>query len=222
VSSSRATGTVGVVGLGAIGSGVAAAVARSSFALAVCDVRPEATQKFSSHARVCAGASELGGACDIVLVAVVDDDQLRDVLCGPAGALASMARGSTVIVLSTVSVPTVLEVAKAASAHGVEVLDCGVTGGPSAAADGALVSMVGGTADAVARVTPVLDTFSSLVVHMGPLGAGLKAKLARNRDTYALFGTARFTRHIEAAYTTMWQRYQNGEPPQAFAVAPID
>src|SRR5262249_23215810 len=52
--------------------------------------------------------------------------------------------------------------------------------------------------------------------------ASVKAKLARNRDTYPLFDTARFTRHIEAAYTTMWQRYQNCAAPQAFAVEPID
>jgi Tfp pilus assembly protein PilF len=44
---------------------------------------------------------------------------------------------------------------------------------------------------------------------------------ARNRDTYPLFDTARFTRHIEAAYTTMWERQQRGERPEAFAVKPI-
>jgi protein O-GlcNAc transferase len=48
--------------------------------------------------------------------------------------------------------------------------------------------------------------------------AGIKAKLARNRDTQPLFDTARFARHIEAAYTTMWERHRNGDPPEAFAV----
>jgi predicted O-linked N-acetylglucosamine transferase (SPINDLY family) len=51
--------------------------------------------------------------------------------------------------------------------------------------------------------------------------AAIKAKLARNRDTHPLFDTARFTRHIEAAYTTMWERQQRGERPEAFAVKPI-
>jgi protein O-GlcNAc transferase len=50
--------------------------------------------------------------------------------------------------------------------------------------------------------------------------AEIKAKLARNRDTFPLFDTARFTRHIEAAYTTMWETWQRGEPPRSFAVAP--
>ena len=49
--------------------------------------------------------------------------------------------------------------------------------------------------------------------------ASIKAKLARNRDKYPLFDTVRFTRHIEAAYTAMWERYQRGEAPQALARA---
>ncbi|HSF48790.1 MAG TPA: tetratricopeptide repeat protein [Burkholderiales bacterium] len=52
--------------------------------------------------------------------------------------------------------------------------------------------------------------------------AAIKSKLAANRNTYPLFDTDRFRRHIEAAYTTMWERYQRGEPPASFAVAPID
>ena len=50
--------------------------------------------------------------------------------------------------------------------------------------------------------------------------AAIKAKLARNRETCALFDTARYTRDLEAAYTQMWQRQRNGEVPAHFAVAP--
>jgi predicted O-linked N-acetylglucosamine transferase (SPINDLY family) len=52
----------------------------------------------------------------------------------------------------------------------------------------------------------------------GPELARLKAKLARNRDTLALFDTARITRDLEAAYREMWERQQRGEPPTSFAV----
>jgi predicted O-linked N-acetylglucosamine transferase (SPINDLY family) len=51
--------------------------------------------------------------------------------------------------------------------------------------------------------------------------ASLKDKLARNRQAFPLFDTERFTRHLEAAYTTMWQRSQSGAPPQSFAVEPL-
>jgi predicted O-linked N-acetylglucosamine transferase (SPINDLY family) len=49
----------------------------------------------------------------------------------------------------------------------------------------------------------------------------LRRKLAQNRERYPLFDTDRLTRHIEAAYTAMWERYQRGEPPESFAVAPL-
>src|SRR5487761_842879 len=177
--------TVGVIGLGAIGAGVAGAIAGSQLELAVCDLRAEATAPFAGSARVCSSPSELGSVCDVVVVAVVDDAQVRSVLLPPDGALASMEPGTTVLIVSTVSIPTVLAMAEAAAEARVALVDCGVTGGPSAAADGALVSMVGGTDEAIDKVRDVLDVFSSsLVVHMGPLGAGLQAKLARNVVQY--------------------------------------
>jgi predicted O-linked N-acetylglucosamine transferase (SPINDLY family) len=52
--------------------------------------------------------------------------------------------------------------------------------------------------------------------------ADLRRKLAHNRRSFPLFDTDRFTRHIEAAYTTMWERAERGEPPESFAVAPIE
>lgn len=176
--------TVGVIGLGAIGAGVAGAVARSPHRLVVCDVRPDATARFADSAKVAESPHEVGATCDVVVVAVVDDDQVRSVLLPPDGALDAMRRGASVLVLSTVSVSTVLEVAEVARQRGVAVVDCGVTGGPSAAAEGELVSMVGGSVSAIDRVRPVLDTFSTLVVHMGELGTGLQAKLARNLVQY--------------------------------------
>ncbi|HUZ73129.1 MAG TPA: hypothetical protein VMU87_09090, partial [Stellaceae bacterium] len=50
--------------------------------------------------------------------------------------------------------------------------------------------------------------------------AAIKSTLARNRDTFPLFDTDRFRRHVESAYETMWERHQRGEPPAGFAVAP--
>ena len=182
--------TAGVIGLGDIGRGVADAVARSGLDLVVCDVRPEATTPYAGTARIAAGPSEVGERCDVVVVAVVDDRQVHDVLDGPEavatdGALLSMAAGSVVLVLSTVAPATVAEVARAAARRDVDVLDCGVSGGPQAAVEGSLVAMVGGDPAVVERARPVLDAFTSVVVHMGPLGAGLKAKLARNLVQYA-------------------------------------
>jgi len=176
--------TVGVIGLGDIGRGVAEAVVRAGLGLVVCDLRPEATGRFSTTARVAGSPAELGERSDVVVVAVVDDRQVLAVLDGEGGALGACAPGSAVLVVSTVSPGTIEAVAALASRRDVDVVDCGVSGGPAAAAAGTLVAMVGGDGAAVERVRPVLDAFTSLVVHMGPLGAGLKAKLARNLVQY--------------------------------------
>jgi protein O-GlcNAc transferase len=52
--------------------------------------------------------------------------------------------------------------------------------------------------------------------------AALRAKLARHRNTHPLFNTTRFCRHLESAYLNMWRRYQSGEPPESFTVAPLN
>jgi 3-hydroxyisobutyrate dehydrogenase-like beta-hydroxyacid dehydrogenase len=176
--------TVGVIGLGDIGRGVAEAVVRAGLSLVVCDLRPEATAPFAANAHVAGSAADVGARSDVVVVAVVNDHQVLAVLDGDDGVLHAAVPGSTVIVLSTVSPGTVEIAAGLAERRDVDVIDCGVSGGPQASAEGTLVAMVGGDAAVIERVRPVLAAFTSLVVHMGPLGAGLKAKLARNLVQY--------------------------------------
>jgi predicted O-linked N-acetylglucosamine transferase (SPINDLY family) len=70
-----------------------------------------------------------------------------------------------------------------------------------------------------------LEEYEALALKLATSPAMLndiRARLAQNRHTHSLFNTDRFRRHIEAAYTTMWERYQRGEPPESFAVEPID
>lgn len=173
-----------MIGLGDIGAGVAAGVARAGHELVVCDIRPEATAAFADRATIAADPAEVGRRADVVIVAVVTDAQLLGVLTGAGGALAAMGAGQSVVIVSTVSIDTVRAVAEAASASGVAVVDCGVSGGPSSAAAGELVSMVGGGDADVEAALPVLEAFSSEVVRMGELGSGLRAKLARNIVQY--------------------------------------
>jgi 3-hydroxyisobutyrate dehydrogenase-like beta-hydroxyacid dehydrogenase len=95
----------------------------------------------------------------------------------------SARQSLSVLVLSTIGVPALLEIAERGRRSGVTLLDCGVTGGDVAATSG-VVSMVGGDEDAVRRIRPVLNDFSSRVFHMGPLGAGMSTKLVRNVISY--------------------------------------
>jgi 3-hydroxyisobutyrate dehydrogenase-like beta-hydroxyacid dehydrogenase len=175
---------VGVIGLGDIGGGVATSMLREGLPLVVCDVRTEATGKFADTATVASSPTDLVSRSDVVVVAVVNDEQVHAVLSGPDGGLAAADAATTFIVVSTISTPCIQAVGAEASALGVAVLDCGVTGGPDAAASGDLVCMVGGDPEVIERVGPVFAAMSSLAVTMGPFGTGLAAKLARNLITY--------------------------------------
>jgi 3-hydroxyisobutyrate dehydrogenase len=175
---------VGVVGLGDMGGNMAQALVRAGVPVTVFDIRQEATAPFRDGARVADSPRALAVESDVVLVVVFNDEQVRGVLGGADGAFAGAAPGSTVVIVSTIPTSTVLELRTEGARHGITVLDCGVSGGPDASAAGELVCMIGGTAEEVDRIRPVLDVVSCLVLHMGPPGAGLAAKLARNLITY--------------------------------------
>jgi 3-hydroxyisobutyrate dehydrogenase-like beta-hydroxyacid dehydrogenase len=176
---------VGVIGLGSIGDGVATSLRREGFPLVVCDVRPEATERYRDDATVADGPTDLVRRSEVVVVAVVNDEQVHAVLSGPEGGLAAAGPETTIIVVSTISARCVAEIGAEATAAGVAVLDCGVTGGPAAAASGDLVCMVGGDPEVIDRARDVFDAIGMLTVTMGAFGTGLAAKLARNVVTYA-------------------------------------
>lgn len=175
---------VGVVGLGAIGRGVTLSLLSSGTTPIVFDVRSDASDGIDGIPRPAASAAELARGCDVVLIAVFDEEQAREALAGPDGILAGALPGLVVVVLSTVSVPAVMEFGGLCAARGVGLLDCGVTPGDQAPHNG-LVGLLGGPDEVVARALPVLNAFARAVVHCGPLGAGMTAKIARNLITYA-------------------------------------
>ncbi len=181
---SGAIPSAGVIGLGDIGRGLASSLQAAGVDVTVCDVREEATAPFREGGRVADTPAALAARSSVVLVSVFNDAQVRAVLQGPEGVFAGAAPGTSVVIVSTIPSATVLELRAEAAPQGVTVVDCGVSGGPDAAASGELVCMIGGSPEEVDQVRPVLDAISCLVLHMGPPGAGLAAKLARNLITY--------------------------------------
>jgi 3-hydroxyisobutyrate dehydrogenase len=190
--------TVGVVGLGAIGGHVARAIARAGWRVLGHDIRPEAFQQFP-EARPAASARALADAAETVLVAVYDDDQLRAALWGPEGVLSSDQRPITLCVLSTITLSTLRWAAAEAGRRGMELIDCGVTGGMGLRTEGKIVVLAGGPKHTVERVRPALEAFADPLLHMGPLGAGMQAKLARNLMHYSGWYAAWEAARIAAA-----------------------
>jgi 3-hydroxyisobutyrate dehydrogenase-like beta-hydroxyacid dehydrogenase len=176
--------TIGVIGLGTIGGGIATNVHAAGLPLFVCDIRDEATHPHADYATVAASPADLTRGSDVVVVAVVNDEQVRAVLSGPEGVLAAGVPGTTVVVVSTITTACVAAIGAEATALGVPIIDCGVSGGPSAAASGNLVCMCGGDPEVIAGLAPLFEAIGSLTVTMGPFGTGLAAKLARNLVQY--------------------------------------
>jgi 3-hydroxyisobutyrate dehydrogenase len=175
---------VGVVGLGAIGGHVARSIHRSGRRVLGFDLRPEAFEEFP-EAEPVATVTELAQAAETVLIAVYNDVQLREVLTGQGGITSAASPPATVCVLSTVTLGTLKWAAGEAQRAGIELIDCGVTGGTGLRTRGKLVVLAGGSEQALAAARPVLEAFAEPLLHMGPLGAGMQAKLARNLMHYS-------------------------------------
>src|ERR1700761_196823 len=173
----------GVIGLGAIGGGVAVCLARSGHLAAVYDIRPEVVKDLEGVPPVVASPAELARRVDVVLIAVVSAKQTIDALSGPDGVLAAARPGLNVVLLSTVSLNDLSEIRALTDAAGVGLVDSGVTGGPKAKENG-LICLVGGDSAVVEAVRPVLDGFARSVAYMGGPGAGMAAKIARNVVVY--------------------------------------
>jgi 3-hydroxyisobutyrate dehydrogenase-like beta-hydroxyacid dehydrogenase len=169
----------GVIGLGVIGGGVATSLARSGRIPSTYDIRRDAADHLPGVPAPAASPADVARDSDVVLLAVVDADQARNVLLADDGVLAAAHPGLIVVLLSTVAVPVIYELAAKCTERGVALLDCGVT---QAKPEG-LVAMLGGDDATVAAAMPVLADFST-VVHCGPLGAGMATKIARNVITY--------------------------------------
>lgn len=179
---------VGFIGLGQMGGAMALHLTDVEGGLTVCDVRPEATEPLTA-----AGASavdtpaQVAERSDVVSIMVLDDDQVRQVVTE----MLPVARPGTVFAIhSTIRAETAVELGAVAQAHGTAVVDAPVSGGFMGAADGTLAALVGGDDDAVAACRPSFERWAGLIVHFGPLGAGTKAKLARNLMHFAAFTAA--------------------------------
>jgi 3-hydroxyisobutyrate dehydrogenase len=176
---------IGFVGLGAMGRGMARNLVRAGFPTAVFDVRPDVVRELESDgARSAADAAEVAVGAGLVCIAVFDDRQVRQVLAGDGSGpgVLSAASPGTIVALHTTTAPDfVVEMAELAAHRHVAVLDAAMTGGGVAAADaGELTFMVGGENETLQRVRPAFDAMAQTIFHLGPLGAGMSAKIVSN------------------------------------------
>jgi 3-hydroxyisobutyrate dehydrogenase len=179
------TGAVGFIGLGNIGAPMAGHLVDWPGGLVVCDVRAEATEPFVARgATAVTEPAEVAEVADVISVMVRDDAQVEEVV---EGVLAAGRDGIVLAVHSTIAPGTAERLAERAAPAGVAVVDAAVSGGPMGAAEGKLAVLVGGDDDAVERCREPFGRWAGRVEHFGPVGAGTRAKLARNLVTYVSY-----------------------------------
>ena len=165
------------IGLGNMGRPMAARVLRAGHDVVAFDVRPAALASVVElGARAAPSPADAAAEVEAVCVAVLDGPQVETVTTGPDGVFAT-ARPDTVV-------------------------DAPISGGVRGARAGTLCVMVGGPEPAFDRLRPVLDAVGDLVLHVGALGAGLAAKLARNLIGYVTMLGAQEGRSLAAAAGT--------------------
>jgi 3-hydroxyisobutyrate dehydrogenase len=125
---------------------------------------------------------------ELVSVVVRDDEQVLDLTTGSGRVIAAMDPGAVLAIHSTVTLGCLREVAEAAAERGVLVLDAGISGGVPGATDGTLLVIAGGPVATLEAARAGLEPWSREIVHVGDLGAGMAAKVARNYVQYACFG----------------------------------
>ena len=166
---------VGFVGLGAMGYPMALNLHKAGLLAAVYNRTLEKARRIADETGCTAAASlpELAGLCDTVITCVSADADVLEVVEALAPAL---KRGALVLDCSTVSAATARSAAERLAKHGVDFLDCPVSGGTEGAKHATLAIMCGGSEAVFARAQPVLQTLGKRLALMGPVGAGQATK----------------------------------------------
>ncbi|MGJ7544949.1 L-threonate dehydrogenase [Variovorax sp. LT1R16] len=171
--------TVGLIGLGAMGLGIAQTLRSNGYEVHVCDVRPGAAAAFAEGGGVAhATPADVGAACDIVVSVVVNAAQTEAVLFGEHGAAATMRAGSTFVMCSTVDPNWSVALEQRLNATGLHYIDAPISGGAAKAASGQMTVMSAAKPEAYARAGAVLDAMAGKVYRLGDsAGAGSKVKI---------------------------------------------
>ena len=198
---------VGLIGLGAMGRGMAASLRRAGHEVHVHDVRADAMATFVKEGgKASATPAELAAACDVVMSVVVNAAQTEEVLFGPQGAAAAMKPGSVFVMCSTVDPAWSIALEGRLEALGLHYLDAPISGGAAKAAVGQITMMTAGKAAAYDRCGGVLEAISAKVYRLGDrAGPGSTVKIVNQ----LLAGV-----HIAAAAEAMALGIRSGVDPQ--------
>jgi len=173
---------IGFIGLGLMGSRMAANLCRAGFEVTVYNRTAKTARDWvAEHGGSAADSpAAVAAAAEVVFTMVIDGPQVHELLLGDGGVAAGAAPGLLCVDCSTIGRAAALEIGADLAARGLRMLDAPVTGSVPRAQDGTLVIMVGGEADDFGEALPALEAIGATVLHVGPLGAGQAIKVINN------------------------------------------
>lgn len=171
--------SVAFIGLGVMGYPMAGHLAAAGHAVSVYNrTAAKAERWVAAHGgRAAATPAEAAAGAAFVFSCVGNDDDLREVANGPAGALGAMDAGAVYVDHTTTSATVARELAALAAERDVAFVDAPVSGGQAGAENGQLTVMCGGAPDAFERARPVIDGYARACRLMGPVGSGQLTKM---------------------------------------------
>jgi 3-hydroxyisobutyrate dehydrogenase-like beta-hydroxyacid dehydrogenase len=173
---------IGLIGVGLMGHGIGRNILAKGYGLSVTahKNRGPVESLIALGAAECASPAGLAAACDMVILCVTGTPQVEEAVYGING-LASAPRAGLIIAdCSTAEPHSTVRIAADLAAKGVHFLDTPMTRTPKEAEAGRLGLMVGGAADIIVKIRPVLECFADTIIHAGPVGAGHQLKLVNN------------------------------------------
>lgn len=173
--------TIGVVGLGIMGRGIAENVLKGGHRTIVWNrTKSKADNLIAGGAVWADSPAKLAEISDIIIEVTANDESSRAVWLGGKGILNSDNRGKDLITSATLSVKWVEELAGYCKKDGCELIDMPMTGGRVAAEGGFLTLLAGGAKEQIDRLRPELDSVAKEVIYFGSTGSGTKYKLLLN------------------------------------------
>jgi 3-hydroxyisobutyrate dehydrogenase-like beta-hydroxyacid dehydrogenase len=172
---------IGFIGLGSMGSGMAANLLAKGWPLTVLAHRQRNAidRLVADGAREVKNPRELALASDVILLCVTGSVEVEQIVNGSTG-LASAGKPLLIIDCSTSNPSVTIQLAGALATQGITLIDAPLARTPKEAAEGKLDVMVGGSEEHVARARPILEAFSARIIATGPVGSGHTMKLLNN------------------------------------------
>ena len=161
------------IGLGTMGAPMAANLLKAGYNLTVYNrTRNKEISLVNKGAKRANSPKEAAIAADVVFTNLSDSADVAEVVLGNTGVIYGMKAGSILIDLSTISPKTTKHIAQELAKKDIEMLDAPVSGGSEGAINATLSIMVGGKADILEKVMPLLETMGKSITLVGPIGSG--------------------------------------------------